>query len=182
MVSNFVNLLAEEVSVPGIPEIMGQLFPNLPNFIAHVLATIVIVIILSKLVYKPFRKAIDNRRAKINELLDDVVMKQTLANKDRKEAESLLKDAKTESVVIVKNARVDADAQRSQIIENATSEATNIQNHAKNSIEREKAKAQEEIKQTIIDVAFTAASHVLKSEIDEKKNKALVEDFIDNLD
>ncbi|WP_245594780.1 F0F1 ATP synthase subunit B [Mesoplasma photuris] len=174
--------LLTETPGAGAAEIFGKLFPNLPNFIAHVLATIVVVIILSKLVYKPFKQSIDNRRAKIDELLNDAVEKQASANKDKKQAEILLNDAKSESLIIIKNARTDANVQKSQIIETATSEASNLQNHAKNSIEREKAKAQDEIRKTIIDVAFSAAGKVLESEVDNSKNKKLVEDFIDNLD
>ncbi|WP_027063552.1 F0F1 ATP synthase subunit B [Mesoplasma seiffertii] len=177
-----LNLLAETPSTPGVPEIVGMLFPNLPNFIAHALATIVIVIILSKLVYKPFRKTINNRRAKINELLDDAVEKQLIANKDVKKAEALLNQAKSESLLIVKNARVDAEVQKMQILQNAAMEASNIQNHAKSSIEREKIKAQEDIKQTIIEVAFDAASKILESEIDKSKNQKIIDSFIQNLD
>lgn len=32
----------------GVPEVVAQLFPNLPNFIAHVLATIIILVLLTK--------------------------------------------------------------------------------------------------------------------------------------
>ncbi|ATZ19046.1 F0F1 ATP synthase subunit B [Williamsoniiplasma somnilux] len=170
------------LATPGVPEVVGQLFPNLPNFIAHVLATIVIIIVLSKLVYKPFRSSIDNRRAKINELLDDAVEKQTLANKDRREAEMVLRDAKTESLLIIKNARVDADVQKTQILETANNEASNLQNHAKNSILRERAKAQEEIRESIINVAFAAASKVLETEVSKTKNQELIDQFIEDLD
>ncbi|PPE05839.1 F0F1 ATP synthase subunit B [Williamsoniiplasma lucivorax] len=165
----------------GVPDVIGLLFPNIPNFIAHVLATIVIVLVLSKLVYKPFRKAVDARRAKINELLNEVVEKQIQANKDRKEAEQFLKDAKNESLTIIKNARLDANSQKADILESANIEATNLQNHAKSSIIREREKAQDEIKQTIIETAMSAASKILEENIDEEKNKKIVDDFIKNL-
>lgn len=177
-----MNNIALLAATPGVPEVVGLLFPNLPNFIAHVLATIVLIIILSKLVYKPFRKSIDNRRAEINKLLDDAILNQTTANKDRREAESVLKEAKNESLLIIKNARVDADAQKMQILETASNEANNLQNHAKNSILREKAKAQEEIRKSIIDVAFAAAAKVLEAEVSSDRNTVLIDQFITDLD
>ena len=146
----------------GVPEVVAQLFPNLPNFIAHVLATIIILVLLTKWVYKPFRNSVDNRRAKINELLDEAVDKQTKANKDRHEAASLLNDAKSQSSLILKNARADADVQRLKILDEATKQATTLQTQAKNSILKERLDAQSEIKQTIIDVAFQAAQEILR--------------------
>lgn len=166
----------------GVPEVVAQLFPNLPNFIAHVLATIVLIILLTKWVYKPFRNSIDNRRAKINELLDDAVDKQTKATRDRQEATKLLNDAKNQSSLILKSAQVDADAQKLKILDEASNEATNLQNQAKNSIKKAQADAESEIKQTIIDVAFQAAQEILKTDVNSEKNKQLVEEYIKQLD
>lgn len=165
----------------GVPDVVGLLFPNLPNFIAHVLATIVIIIFLSKMVYKPFRKAVDNRRAKIDELLLEVIDKQTEVNQEKKAMEKILKDAKTESLEIIQTAKVDADAQKTAILEAANMEVTNLQNHAKEAIVREQEKAQDEIYHTIVEVAFTAAEKILETEIDTQKNKVLVDEFIKDL-
>ncbi|WP_174407387.1 F0F1 ATP synthase subunit B [Mycoplasma yeatsii] len=166
----------------GVPDIVASLFPNLPNFIAHVLATIVLVIVLSKLVYKPFRQAIDKHREKINEVLTDAIEKQSQANIQVQKANSLLENAKTESLSIIKSAKIDAEAQKNQIIDNATTQARNIQNQAKNSIAQERLKAEDEIKNTIVNLAFGAAEKILNQEIDKEKNKQLVDEFIKNLD
>ncbi|ATZ16828.1 F0F1 ATP synthase subunit B [Williamsoniiplasma luminosum] len=165
----------------GVPDVIGLLFPNIPNLIAHILASIVIILVLSKLMYKPFRKAVDARRAKINELLNEVVDKQIQANKDRKEAATILNEAKSESLVIVKNARLDANSQKADILESATIEATNLQNHAKSSIIQEREKAQDQIKKSIIETAMLAASKILEENIDEEKNKQIIDDFIKDL-
>ncbi|UWD35153.1 F0F1 ATP synthase subunit B [Mycoplasma cottewii] len=166
----------------GVPDIVANLFPNLPNFIAHVLATIVLVIVLSKWVYKPFRQAIDKHREKINEVLTDAIEKQSQANIQVQKANSLLENAKTESLSIIKSAKIDAEAQKNQIIDNATTQARSIQNQAKNSIAQERLKAEDEIKNTIVNLAFGAAEKILNQEIDKEKNKQLVDEFIKNLD
>ncbi|WP_338970012.1 F0F1 ATP synthase subunit B [Spiroplasma endosymbiont of Labia minor] len=169
-------------SAPGVPEVVTQLFPNLPNFIAHVLATIVIVLVLAKLVYKPFRKTIETRRNKINELLDDAAERQAKANKNQRDAELVLKEAKNESLTIVKQARTEADVTKMQIITDARTEATNLNADAKNAIVRERQEAEAQIRQTIIDTALMAASKVLGKVIDKKTNETLVDDFIKSLD
>ncbi|WP_416371464.1 F0F1 ATP synthase subunit B [Mycoplasma putrefaciens] len=166
----------------GVPDIVSALFPNLPNFIAHVLATIVLVVILSELVYKPFRQAVDKQRDKINEILSDAIEKQSQANTQIQQANLLLEDAKTESLSIIKTAKIDAEAQKNQILNSATTQARNIQNQAKTSIAQERLKAESEIKQTIVNLAFDAAEKILNKEIDKQTNKQLIDEFIDNLD
>ena len=184
MIANLLASTAEasKSTTPGVPEVVSMLFPNLPNFIAHVLATIIIILVLWKLVYKPFRTSINNRREKINELLNSAIEKQAEANADRKEAELILNEARSESKAIVKSARVDAEAQKSQILDDAYKQASNMQLNAKSSIEREKVKAKDEMKDAIVEVAFQAAEKVLQSEISKEKDKKIVDQFIEELD
>ncbi|ATZ16672.1 F-type H+-transporting ATPase subunit b [Entomoplasma freundtii] len=169
-------------NTPGVPDVVGLLFPNLPNFIAHVLATIVIVVFLAKVVYKPFRESIDKRRDKIDEVLNEAIVKQTTANRDRKDAAQLLREAKTESVEIVEKARIEADSQKADILEAANIEASNLQGYAKKSVARERAKAEGEIHEAIVNVALQAASKILEEKIDDSKDKKMIDEFIANLD
>mgnify|MGYP000845028585 FL=1 len=50
----------------------------------------------------------------------------------------------------------------------------------KQDMEREKAQAQQAMKQTIVDVAFEAAKAIVKKEMDESKQQAYVDDFIEH--
>ncbi|WP_338972410.1 F0F1 ATP synthase subunit B [Spiroplasma endosymbiont of Panorpa germanica] len=170
------------LATPGIPEITRGLFPNLPNFIAHVLSTIVLILLLAKLVYKPFCNSIDERRKKINALLDEAADKTTKANRDKKEAEILLKNAKNDSLNIIKSAYTEADSNKMAILDRARREANNIQNHAKISIEHEREALKEEIRQNVIGVAFSAAEKVLEKNISKEDNQKIIENFIDDLD
>ena len=47
-------------------------------------------------------------------------------------------------------------------------------------IEREKVQAQKEMKQTITDVAFEAASKIIEKELDEKQQQKYVDEFIEH--
>ncbi|AHI53462.1 F0F1 ATP synthase subunit B [Spiroplasma sabaudiense Ar-1343] len=169
-------------ATPGIPEITLGLFPNLPNFIAHVLSTIVLIILLAKLVYKPFKNSIEDRRKKINILIDEAIDKTTKANRDKKEAEILLKNAKNDSLSIIKNANSEADTNKMAILERARREANNIQNHAKISIEHEREALKEEIRKNAIGIAFSAAEKVLEKNISIEENQKMIENFIEDLD
>ncbi|AUM62304.1 F0F1 ATP synthase subunit B [Spiroplasma monobiae] len=168
--------------VAGVPNIIEGLFPNLANFIAHILSTIVILILLTKLVYKPFREMIKERRKKINELLDDAAAKQAKANRNNKEASKFLDSAKEESKQIINTAKLSADTLKLEIIENARTEASNIQTHAKKAIDFERNEMQEQLRQEVIDLAFVAAEKLMNENISKEKNEKMIEDFIKGLD
>ncbi|QGS51502.1 F0F1 ATP synthase subunit B [Spiroplasma tabanidicola] len=182
MITTLTSLVLQAESTPGIPEVTKALFPNLPNFIAHVLSTIIIILFLAKLVYKPFKKIVAERRKKINELLDDASSKQALANKDKKDAAKLLIQAREESKGIILNAKTEADELKFDIIDNAKKEAQNIQEHAKQAMEFEKNEAQEDIRKEIIDLAFLASQKILAKEVNIDVDKKLIEEFLDKLD
>ncbi|AOG60019.1 F0F1 ATP synthase subunit B [Spiroplasma helicoides] len=175
-----ITLYSEDQA--GVPEVTKALFPNLPNFIAHILSTIIIIILLVKFVYKPFKKMVEERRRKINELLDDAASKQAQANRQKKDVEKLLISAKDESKQILVKAKTEADEMKFEIIDSAKQEAQNIQEHAKQAIESERSEAQEDIRKEIIDLAFEAAQKILAKNVSSDTNKKLIEEFLNNID
>ncbi|ASP27821.1 F0F1 ATP synthase subunit B [Spiroplasma corruscae] len=177
-----INLLADNSKKYGIPDIVEGLFPNLPILIAHILSTIIIVLLLSKLVYKPFRQTIKDRRKKINALLDEASSKQTIANKNNADAARYLTAAKDEAKSIVDSARGQADSIKFEIINNAKKEAQNIQEHANKILEYEKDEARESIRKEIIDIAFDVAEKVVAKSISKSDNDKLINDFLNSID
>ncbi|WP_338954911.1 F0F1 ATP synthase subunit B [Spiroplasma endosymbiont of Polydrusus cervinus] len=163
-------------------QIINQLFPNLWIFIAHVIATIILLILLSKWVYNPFRKAMRARRNKIRELIQDAAEKQTEATIDQKEASKLLTTAKVEANNIVASARTEAEAKRRQILERAKVEVMKLNEQAHKETQKEKEQYYDDIRKSIINVAFNAAEQLLDKEISKEKNEKLVEEFIKELE
>ncbi|WP_338965011.1 F0F1 ATP synthase subunit B [Spiroplasma endosymbiont of Sarcophaga carnaria] len=163
-------------------EIINQLFPNLWIFIAHVIATIILLILLSKWVYNPFRKAMRARRNKIRELIQDAADKQAKATIDQKEASKLLTTAKVEANGILADARTEAETKRHQVLETAKAEVVRLNEQAHKEIQKEKEQYKDDIRKSIINIAFNAAEQLLENEITKEKNEKLVEDFIKDLD
>lgn len=163
-------------------EIINQLFPNLWVFIAHVIATVILLILLSKWVYNPFRKAMRARRNKIRELIQDAAEKQAKATIDQKEASKLLTTAKVEANSIIVAARTEAEAKRHQVLETAKAEVMQLNEQAHKEIQKEKEQYYDDIRKSIINVAFYAAEQLLGKEINKEKNEKLVEEFIKELE
>lgn len=163
-------------------ELINQLFPNLWIFIAHIIATIVLLIVLSRLVYKPFKKAMRERRMKIRESLDDAALKQAQANSNNKQAKELINNVKMEADKILSKGRAESEVMKREIIEQAHFQVNELNKRNKVEMEKEKEKYEDDIRKTIVSIAFSAASQILKEEIDQEKHDKLIENFIDNLD
>lgn len=162
-------------------DIVNQLFPNLPVFIAHIFATVILLMVLWKWVYAPFRKALHARHLVIREKLDDAASKQSLANQDRGEASQILKAAKIEAQEIIANAQNDGYNKRKQIIDKAQEESMRITNQSNRDLIRARKELEAKINVEIKVVALEIAKEIIGAEINAKKHKQLIDDFIKNL-
>lgn len=176
-----LNLLVSTFAITQ-QEVVNKLFPNLWIFIAHVIATIILLIVLRFLVYEPFKKIMRKRRTVIKELIDDAVNKQIQATQYETQAKLLLKDSKDNSQQIIDDAKIEAFNQRKTIIFQANQEAKLIEEQNKNDIAKEKIRAQESIKTEMVDIAFNLANKILEKEIDRKTNQDLIDDFIKEIE
>jgi len=70
---------------------------------------------------------------------------------------------------------------RTEKIEKAKQDAEKILVSARNTIEQEKKKALVELRNEVADLAIKSATLILNSELDQIKNKKLVDNFIKDL-
>ncbi|WP_342252700.1 F0F1 ATP synthase subunit B [Spiroplasma endosymbiont of Amphibalanus improvisus] len=163
-------------------EIVNELFPNIWVFIAHLLASVVLLIMISKFVYNPFRKMMKKREKMIQDVLDKAVQKQKNADKNEIEASKLLTEAKTKASSLFIEIKNDAEQKKNEILIKAHQNADKINTHAKQTIEKEREMAKEDIKKQIIDVAFMAADKILEKEISKSEHSKMIDDFIKELE
>lgn len=162
-------------------EIIDQLFPNIPVLIAHIISTIVLLLVLWRWVYNPFRRSLNARHLAIKSKLDDAASKQALANKDRGEAVQRLNDAKIQVDIIINDAKTKAYDERKEIIDKAHEEAMRITNQSKYDILKQKKEAEKQIKQEIELISLEVAKKILAKEISQKKHQEIIDEFIDKI-
>ena len=98
----------------------------------------------------------------------------------RQQYEQQLAGAKGEAREIIEAAQKHANEERKEVLAKAREEADMLKAKTKQDMEREKAQAQQAMKQTIVDVALEAAKAIVKKEMDESKQQAYVDDFIEH--
>lgn len=94
------------------------------------------------------------------------------------EQRDLLKEARTEAISIVENAKKQGDATRDEIITIARNEAIHLKESAIRDIDTEKERAIAAVRQEVVSLSVLAASKVLGKEVSEEDNRALIEETI----
>ena len=147
-----------------------------------ILATVVnFLILLFGLKYFFFEKVkliVEAREHEIMNKLDsadeELEKARTLAINNERE----LKRAREEGKAITERHKKKAKKVYDEIVEEARAEANLIIERAKVEIEREKEKAEYSLKKEAIDLALELSKKVIEKNIDEKKNRTLIDEFI----
>lgn len=145
------------------------------------ISTVVFLIAMQKYLVPPIMKALDERENRIKDSLESAEKAIAKAEQISKDNEKALKKAEVQAQKIRKEAIEDAELLRSEKIENSRKEADKIIQNARAAIEQEKKNAMVELRKEVSSLAIEAASIIIEAELDEKKNKKLVESFINDL-
>jgi F-type H+-transporting ATPase subunit b len=145
------------------------------------ISTVVFLIAMQKYLVPPIMKALDERENRIKDSLESAEKAIAKAEQISKDNEKALKEAEVQAQKIRKEAIEDAELLRSEKIENSRKEAEKIIQDARAAIEQEKKNAMVELRKEVSSLAIEAATMIIEAELDEKKNKKLVESFINDL-
>ena len=85
-------------------------------------------------------------------------------------------------VSIIAQSRTDAERAREETTAKARAEAEKIVESGRQLIEQEKRAAIAEIRQSAVDLALSASSKLLRSQIDDAKSRELVTAYVQELD
>lgn len=143
------------------------------------ISTFIIVVLCRRFFWDKLLAFIQKRQQLIQSNIDSSEKLKAQAQEEKKKYEAKLAAAGAKANSILDEARRQADAEKTQIVDSAREQARNIERAAREDIERDKLRAQKEMKSAITDVALAAAGQILESEIDETKQKEILDRLID---
>lgn len=146
--------------------------------ILSIINFIILYFILKKFFFKKIEAIIDERQDLINSKLDEAEEEVTRARILAVENERIAKNARDEGKLITKKQKEKADKIYNEIIEEAHEESKIILDRARLEIEREKKKAQSQLKNEVVGLAMNLSEKIIAKNIDEEKNRDLINDFI----
>ena len=157
---------------------MNQEQQHLTKLLAPLIVFIVLIIVLTLVFHERSRKQKHEKKKQTPALemrLDRSAM-ETLSFSRKKEIRQDFSFPKAEE--ILSNARKKALKRENDIVEEAKEEAARILARANNEIELEKNKLQDEIKVEIVKVAAVMAGKMIKMQMDESMQNALIQDTL----
>ena len=143
-----------------------------------VLNILILFILLRIFLFKPINKMLDDRTQSIQKDIDDAENAKREAEELRQQYEDSISEAKEEAGKILREAHEYAEAERAEIIRKSHEEADEIVNSADETIENERRRVIQQAHVQIADLANEAASKVVSANLDDEKNRKLVDDFL----
>jgi len=139
---------------------------------------IVLLLILKYFFSKPVNKIMDDRKNGIDTAIKNAKDNEEKAEVSRKEKDKLLHESRSKGRGIVEEYKLKAQNISQEIIDDAKKESNIIMERTRVEIEREKQKAESEIKKQVIDLSLILSEKALEKHIDEAEHRRLIEDFI----
>ncbi|MDV4151593.1 F0F1 ATP synthase subunit B [Clostridium sp. AL.422] len=151
---------------------------NPSTLIATLINFFILFLILKHFFFKKVEAIITEREDLINEQLDYAEEESEKARMIAIENERILKNAREQGKLITEKHKEKAEKVYDEIINDANQEAKKIIERAKIEINREKEKVQDELKRESIHLAIELSKKVIEKNIDEGKNRELIDEFI----
>lgn len=152
------------------------------GFAIWVLITMVLfLLVMGKYAVPLIMDALNEREKRIKDSLESAEKALSRAEQISKDNEKALREAEKKAQQIRKDAIKEAEMLRAERIEKSKEEADQILEDARMTIEQEKKRALIELRDEVAKLAVKSASLIIESELDEKKNSKLVDNFIQDI-
>ena len=145
------------------------------------LVFILLLGILWKFAWGPILGAVQAREDGIQETLDQAANEREEAAKLLAEHREQMADVRRQAQQIIAEGKEAGERVRQDIEEKARAEGDSMIERARESIDREKDAALEELRKESVELALAAAAKLVQESLDEEKDRELVMSFIDEL-
>ncbi len=148
------------------------------NFIWAAVNFILLFILLKIFLFKPVNKIMDERTRTIQDDLDAAKKSKEEAEALKKEYEDSISEAKEKAQAIIMKAHEDAESEKTAILKKSQEEADQMISDANRTIENERKRVLAQAQTQIADLAIEAASKIIGENLDDEKNRRLVDEFL----
>ncbi len=154
---------------------------NVWQIIIALINLTILFLLLKKFLYKPVEKVLKKRQDELDAQYKKADEVNRQADTLKSEYETKLNGAKLKADDIIRDATATASSRSERIIEGAHEQADAIVKRAKTNAELEKARAQKDIKNEIVDISSQLAEKLISREINADDHKRIIDSFIDKI-
>ena len=142
------------------------------------ITVIVLFLVLKKFFFEKVKNFMETRSNSIQDAFDSAEAVNRRADEKMQNYTKRIANVEAEGREIIRDAKIKADAQAREIIEDANKQATEILNKAEKNIEREKQKAMEEMRKEVAALAMLAAERIVERELQNIGQDEIVDEVI----
>lgn len=154
---------------------------NFTEIIFAIVNFLILVGVLAKFLYNPFLEMLENRKQTIKDSFDHAADTNKRADEKMDEYSKRISNVEREGREIIKNAKIKAESQASDIIDEANAKAADMKLHAEKEVERQKAKALSEMKAQVSAMALLAAEKILEKDLEIEGQEHLIDNIIEQV-
>lgn len=151
-------------------------------FIAQIINFAILLFILKKFLYEPIAKMMEERKSKIKQGLDDAEnAKKALIEADNQKI-LILKEAKVDADKILDNTKKSSEILKQKSSEDAKKQATEIVDNAKKQAQDEFVKASKQVGSMSVDLSKKIVSKILSELFTEQDKTAILSKAVEKIE
>jgi F-type H+-transporting ATPase subunit b len=141
----------------------------------------ILIFVLGKFAWGPILQMIETREKTIAEAIESAKSERAAAEAASAEMRAALERAREESAQLIRKNQQEVAAAKSELMAAAKKESETLLLAARKTIQEEQRQAIAELRAQAADLAVEAASRLIQMNMDEKKQKQLVEEYLAQL-
>lgn len=156
--------------------------PDPGLFIWTIITFLVLLYLLKRFAWSRLLKALDERQETIRKSLDDAEQATQELQRMQQKSAQIIAEASGEAQSIVAKSRAAAETVREDLKQKAKEEAGTLVRGAQRQIQLETARAIQQIRHEVVDLSLTVASKLIKKNLTQEDNDALIQDSLSQID
>ena len=151
------------------------------DFIWKTVNFLILVAIIYKFAKKPVANALSSRAKYAKQLIDEAREAEEKVSTNLIEMKTKIADLEKEALEMVETAKIEAEAEKTRIIEEGKKEIQRMTEQANFTIQQEQRKVEDELKNWVAEESVKLAKKKLKEKMNQKNQKNLVINYLNQL-
>jgi len=140
-----------------------------------------LVVVMKRFARHAILETIETREKTIADAIESAKRERVEAEKAAAEMRASLDKARTEAAELIRRNQAEVAAAKNELMAAARKESESLLAQARASIEEERRAAVAGLRAQVVDIAIEAAGRLLQTQMDEKKQRQLVEEYLARL-
>jgi F-type H+-transporting ATPase subunit b len=139
---------------------------------------LILLVVLWKLLYKPFMAKMEERTSAIKKSLEEAQLARTEAQRQQEENAARLRQAYSEAQAIRDTALKEAADEQRKLVESARAESQRLVESAKAQMDNDIRRARNELRREVADLSTAVAERLIKRSLRDDDHRRIVEEAI----